>query len=63
MIRPLLSLERRSLDRGTGQVGYWYWKEAREMEHMDYLEFIVWVASYIHDKGPDLPPLNVPPHD
>jgi len=37
MIRPLLSLERLSLDEREGKVCYRYGKEAREMERMDYL--------------------------
>jgi hypothetical protein len=41
MIRPLLSLERRSLDGWTGLDGYRFWKEARETERMDHLEFNV----------------------
>jgi hypothetical protein len=51
MIRPLLSLERLSLDEGEAQVGYRYGKEARETERMDYLEFIARVVSHIPDKG------------
>jgi hypothetical protein len=37
MIRPLLSLERLSLDERAGKVCYRYEKEAREMEWMDWL--------------------------
>jgi len=51
MIRPLLSLERLSLDERAGQVGYRYGKEAGETERMDYLEFIARVTSHIPDKG------------
>jgi hypothetical protein len=51
MIRPLLSLERLSLDEREGQVGYRYGKEPGEMEPMDYLEFIARVTSHIPDKG------------
>ena len=51
MIRPLLSLERLSLDEREGQVGYRYGKEAKDLERMDYLEFIARVASHIPDKG------------
>jgi hypothetical protein len=51
MIRPLLSLERFSLDERTGQVRYQYGKEAKETERMDYLEFIARVVSHIPDKG------------
>ena len=51
MIRPLLSLERLSLDERQGRVGYRYGKEAKEVEAMDYLEFIARVTSHIPDKG------------
>jgi ribosomal protein S27E len=51
MIRPLLSLERLSLDEREGQVVYRYGKEAGELERMDYLEFIARVVSHIPDKG------------
>jgi hypothetical protein len=51
MIRPLLSLERLSLDEKEGQVCYRYGKEAREVERMDYLEFIARVTSHIPHKG------------
>jgi hypothetical protein len=51
MIRPLLSLERLSLDEKRAQVGYRYGKDAGEMERMDYLEFIARVTSHIPDKG------------
>ncbi|MDH4270831.1 MAG: transposase [Candidatus Aminicenantes bacterium] len=51
MIRPLLSLERLSLDEREGQICYRYGKEAREVEGMDYLEFIARVTSHIPDKG------------
>jgi len=51
LIRPLLSLERLSLDEREGRVGYRYGKEAREAEAMDYLEFIARVTSHIPDKG------------
>jgi len=51
MIRPLLSLERLSLDERDGQVGYHYGKGAGEMERMDSLEFIARVTSHIPDKG------------
>jgi hypothetical protein len=51
MIRPLLSLERLSLDEREGQVRYQYGKEAKETERMDYLEFIARVVSHIPDKG------------
>jgi hypothetical protein len=50
MIRPLLSLERLSLDERSGQVGYRYGKEA-QVERLDYLEFIARVTSHIPDKG------------
>ncbi len=51
MIRPLLSLERLSLDEREGQICYRHGKEAREVERMDYLEFIARVTSHIPDKG------------
>ncbi len=51
MIRPLLSLERLSLDEREGKVCYRYGKEAKELERMDYLEFIARVTSHIPDKG------------
>ena len=51
MIRPLLSLERLSLDEREGQVSYHYGKGAEEVERMDYLEFIARVVSHIPDKG------------
>ncbi|MDI6698291.1 MAG: transposase [Candidatus Saccharicenans sp.] len=51
MIRPLLSLERLSLDQRTGQVCYRYGKEAKEVKRMDYLEFIAQVCSHIPEKG------------
>jgi len=51
MIRPLLSLERLSLDEKEGQVCYRYGKQDKEVERMDYLEFIARVTSHIPDKG------------
>jgi len=51
MIRPLLSLERLSLDEKEGKVCYRYGKEAKETERLDYLEFIARVTSHIPDKG------------
>jgi hypothetical protein len=51
MIRPLLSLERLSLDEKEGQVCYRYGKGAGELETMDYLEFVARVTSHIPDKG------------
>jgi hypothetical protein len=51
MIRPLLSLERLSFSEKEGQVCYRYGKEARDLERMDYLEFIARVTSHIPDKG------------
>jgi hypothetical protein len=51
MIRPLLSLERLSLDEREDRVAYRYGKEARETERMDDLEFIARVTSHIPDKG------------
>jgi hypothetical protein len=51
MIRPVLSLERLSFNGKEGQVGYRYGKEAKDLERMDYLEFIARVTSHIPDKG------------
>jgi hypothetical protein len=51
MVRPLLSLERLSLDEREGRVAYRYGKETLETERMDYLEFIARVTSHIPDKG------------
>jgi hypothetical protein len=51
MIRPLLSLERLSLDEREGKVCYRYGEGAEELERMDYLEFIARVTSHIPDKG------------
>jgi len=51
MIRPLLSLERLSLDEREGKVCYQYGEGAEEVERMDYLEFIARVTSHIPDKG------------
>jgi ribosomal protein S27E len=51
MIRPLLSLERLSLNEKRAQVCYRYGKKARKLEWMDYLEFIARVTSHIPDKG------------
>ena len=51
MIRPLLSLERLSLDEREGRVNCRSGKDRREVERMDYLEFIARVVSHIPDKG------------
>jgi len=51
MIRPLLSLERLFLNEKRAQVGYRYGKEAKDLEWMDYLEFIARVVSHIPDTG------------
>jgi len=51
MIRPLLSLERLSLEEKEGKVCYRYGEGAEEVEWMDYLEFIARVTSHIPDKG------------
>jgi hypothetical protein len=51
MIRPLLSLERLSLDEREGKVCYRYGKDREEVEQMDYLEFIARTTSHIPDKG------------
>ena len=51
MIRPLLSLERLSLDEREGKVCYRYGEKPEEVERMDYLEFIARVTSHIPEKG------------
>ncbi|MDH4270730.1 MAG: transposase [Candidatus Aminicenantes bacterium] len=51
MIRPLLSLERLSLDEREAKVCYRYGEGAEEVERMDYPEFIARVTSHIPDKG------------
>jgi len=51
MIRPLLSLQRLSLDEREGEVCYRYGEKPEEVERMDYLEFIARVVSHIPDKG------------
>jgi len=51
MIRPLLSLQRLSLDEREGEVCYRYGEDPEEAERMDYLEFIARVTSHIPDKG------------
>ncbi len=51
MIRPILSLERLSLDEKEGKVCYRYGEKPEEVERMDYLEFIARVTSHIPDKG------------
>jgi len=51
MIRPLLSLERLSLDKREATVCYRYGKEGEQVERMDYLDFIARVTSHIPDKG------------
>ena len=51
MIRPLLSLERLSLDEKEGQVIYQYGKQQLQEERMDYLEFIARVTSHIPEKN------------
>ena len=51
MIRPLLPLERLSLDEKDGRVCYRYGKKGEEVETMDYLESIARVTSHIPDKG------------
>jgi hypothetical protein len=48
MIRPLLSLERLSLDEKQGQVCYRYGKEAKETERMDYLIFTLPEGRLLH---------------
>ncbi len=51
MIRPLLSLQRLSLDEQEGKVCYQYDKSQPKEERMDYLEFIARVTSHIPNKG------------
>jgi len=51
MIRPLLSLERLSLDEREEKVCYRYGEKPEEVERIDYLEFIARVTSHIPDKG------------
>jgi hypothetical protein len=51
MIRPLLSLGRLSLDEKRARIGYRHGKDAKDLEWMDYLEFIARVTSHIPDKG------------
>ena len=50
-IRPVLSLERLSLRESEGRVGYRNVPDRRDLEVMDYLEFIARVTSHIPDKG------------
>ena len=45
MIRPILSLERLSFSEKEGKVCYRYGKEAEEVEWMDYLLKLTFVAS------------------
>jgi hypothetical protein len=51
MIRPILSLERLSLDEREGKVGYRHGEDGAKQERLDYLEFIARVTSHIPDKG------------
>jgi len=51
MIRPILSLNRFSIDKAEGKVCYQFGKDSSELEQMDYLEFIARVTSHIPDKG------------
>jgi len=51
MRRPLLSLKRLSSSEKEGKLSYRYGREAEELEHMDYLEFIARLTSHIPDKG------------
>jgi hypothetical protein len=51
MIRPLLPLERLSLDEREAKVCYRYGEKPEEVERMDYMEFIGRVTSHIPDKG------------
>jgi hypothetical protein len=51
MVRPLLSLERLSLDEKEGQVCYRHGKGAAELERMDYPEFIARVTPISRTKA------------
>ena len=51
MLRPILALERLSLLKDEGKVGYRHGEKNVEPETMDYLEFIARVTSHIPDKG------------
>ena len=53
MLRPILGLERLSLDEREGKVDYRWGRdgERQETETMDYLEFIARVTSHIPDRG------------
>ena len=51
MIRPILSLNRLSLDETEGKICYRSGKNIHKEERMDYLEFITRVTSHIPDKG------------
>jgi len=46
-----MSLERLSFSEKKGQVGYRYGQEAKDLERIDYPEFIARVTSHIPDKG------------
>ena len=48
-VRPVLSLERLSLRESEGKVGYRCGPDRRDLEVMDYLEFIARVTSHIPD--------------
>jgi len=51
IIRPLLSLERLSLDERERKVCYRYGEKPEEVECMAYLAFIARVTCHIPDKG------------
>lgn len=46
-----MSLERLSFPEKEGKVCYRYGKEAKDLERMDYLEFIARIVTHIPDKG------------
>lgn len=51
MIRPVLSLERRSFLEQEGKVGCRWGRDMADQETMNYLEFIARVTAHIPDKG------------
>ena len=51
MIRPVLSLERRSFLEQQGKVGCRWGRDMADQETMNYLEFIARVTAHIPDKG------------
>jgi len=51
MLRPILALDRLTLLKGEGKVGFRHGEKGAELETMDYAEFIARVTSHIPDKG------------